>query len=45
MKTSTHKTELKNPDLQLKALLEADLKRFKEIKNKNNQGNSQLLAA
>jgi hypothetical protein len=45
MKSSTYKTGLKNLDLELKALLQADLKRFKEGKNKNNQANSQLLAA
>jgi hypothetical protein len=45
MKSSTYKTALKNLDLQLKTLLEADLKHFKEIKTKNNQANSQLLAA
>lgn len=45
MKSSTYKTALKNLDLELKALLQADLKRFKEVKIKNNQVNSQLMAA
>ena len=45
MKNSTYTTALKNLDLELKALLEADLKRFKGGKNKNNQANGQLLAA
>jgi len=45
MKSSTYKTALKNLDLELKALLAADLKRFKTSKNKSSQVNGQLLAA
>jgi hypothetical protein len=45
MKSSTYKTDPKNLDLELKALLIADLKRFKGNKTKNNQANSPLLAA
>ena len=45
MKNSTNKTALESLDLELKALLETDLKKFKEGKNKNNQVNNQLLAA
>lgn len=45
MKNSTYKSAQKTFDIELKTLLEADLKRFKEGKTKNNQANGQLLAA
>jgi len=47
MKNSSEtKSTLKTLDLELKALLEEDLKRYKDAQSKNNQaGSNDLLAA